>query len=89
MKKTSEGRAGVAAPPAVSPLHDSETFRDKLGYRVSGDSGCTFILGLVLCIVCPPGGSSEDFFFLHFVLFVNSLFALLEPLAVVEQSYRT
>lgn len=55
---------------------------DKLGYRVSGDSGCTFILGLVLCIVCPPGGSSEESFFWLFFFF-NSPFAYFEPLAVV------
>lgn len=62
MKRTSEDKAGIAAPLAVPPLHDSETFRDKLGYCVSGDSGCTFILSLVLYVVCPSGGSSEDFF---------------------------
>lgn len=81
MKRTSEGSGGVAAPPAASPLHDSETFRDKLGYRVRGDSGCAFILRLVLCTVCLPGGSSEDFFSLAFGFWTQ--FVHLRPLAVV------
>lgn len=45
----------AAAPPAVSPVNDSETFRHWT-WISPVNSGCTFIFSLVLCIVCLPGG---------------------------------